>query len=340
MIIRPLEATDAPRLHALLTRPDVAPAAGTTPYDPPALTAERLQPAGGGSVHRFGAFVGEDLLGYVALTPSRYARAHHVARLTLVTTGGSGAALLAAVTDLAWKWLGLDRLEVEVSAAAGETLDALEAAGFVQEFRKVAHRREHGVLIDALGWAIFRPGWRRPAPTGQAPPWPPRAASPAQLHLRVATAADAVGWADHLRRPEVRWGTLQVPSVTADLYRDRFAEKKDRGVGFVLAAEIDGELIGSAGVHPFPFPSVDVAGIGMGVSGAWQGRGVGKALLRALIDGASWLGVRRLELEVYPDNHRAVALYRTHGFVTEGVRVAAAWREGDMVDSRVLGRVG
>jgi RimJ/RimL family protein N-acetyltransferase len=47
---------------------------------------------------------------------------------------------------------------------------------------------------------------------------------------------------------------------------------------------------------------------------------VGTELLQALVDYAdNWLGLLRLELEVYADNHKAQALYRRFGFVEEGV---------------------
>ena len=49
--------------------------------------------------------------------------------------------------------------------------------------------------------------------------------------------------------------------------------------------------------------------------------GVGSALLAALIDtGERWLGLNRLQVSVFTDNHRAIALYRRFGFVPVGVR--------------------
>ena len=52
----------------------------------------------------------------------------------------------------------------------------------------------------------------------------------------------------------------------------------------------------------------------------FQGRGVGKALMQALLDLAdSWTPYTRLELTVYADNARAIALYKQFGFDEEGV---------------------
>jgi len=45
-----------------------------------------------------------------------------------------------------------------------------------------------------------------------------------------------------------------------------------------------------------------------------RGRGLGRAVLRALMDEARGLGVRALHLEVEADNAPAQALYRSEGF--------------------------
>ncbi|MFO7698719.1 MAG: GNAT family N-acetyltransferase, partial [Anaerolineae bacterium] len=63
-------------------------------------------------------------------------------------------------------------------------------------------------------------------------------------------------------------------------------------------------------------------------------QGIGEALLAALIDlGENWLGLTRLELEVYTDNAPAIALYQKLGFVIEGTKRRYAMREGVLVDA-------
>jgi putative acetyltransferase len=69
-------------------------------------------------------------------------------------------------------------------------------------------------------------------------------------------------------------------------------------------------------------------------SDAFQGHGVGRALLAAAIDLAdNWLGLRRLELHVYPDNVVAIRLYETFGFVVEGTARDFAFQNGVFVDA-------
>ncbi len=72
----------------------------------------------------------------------------------------------------------------------------------------------------------------------------------------------------------------------------------------------------------------------------WQGRGVGSALMRAVIDLADkWLNLTRIELTVYTDNEPAIALYRKFGFQIEGTLRNYAFRDGEFVSAYVMARV-
>jgi putative acetyltransferase len=63
-------------------------------------------------------------------------------------------------------------------------------------------------------------------------------------------------------------------------------------------------------------------------------------LLSAIIDLAdNWLNLKRLELSVYTDNIRAIALYERFGFEREGLCRAYAWRDGAYVDSLAMARL-
>ena len=56
-----------------------------------------------------------------------------------------------------------------------------------------------------------------------------------------------------------------------------------------------------------------------------------------LADG--WLNVIRLELTVYTDNKRAIALYKKFGFAVEGTHRAYALRDGRYVDAHCMARL-
>ena len=58
--------------------------------------------------------------------------------------------------------------------------------------------------------------------------------------------------------------------------------------------------------------------LGMGVAASHRGQGLGARLLATTLEAAEAAGITRVELMVLVENIRAVALYRRHGFETEG----------------------
>ena len=81
-------------------------------------------------------------------------------------------------------------------------------------------------------------------------------------------------------------------------------------------------------------------GIGLMVHPEFQGRGIGRALLNAALDIAdNWLMLVRVELTVFTDNARAIALYQSAGFEVEGTRRIGAIRNGAYVDEYYMGRI-
>lgn len=139
--------------------------------------------------------------------------------------------------------------------------------------------------------------------------------------------------------PRALAGTLQLPYPSASMWEKRIGELSSDD--HMLVAEAGGEVVGNAGLHPAGrSPRRRHAGtVGMSVRDDWQGRGVGSALLAAVIDLAeNWVGYTRLELTVYANNAAALALYRKFGFVVEGTLRNYAFRGGDYVDAQVMAR--
>jgi ribosomal protein S18 acetylase RimI-like enzyme len=70
--------------------------------------------------------------------------------------------------------------------------------------------------------------------------------------------------------------------------------------------------------------------IGMGIVDGFRSRGIGSALMEAVI---AWAAERTIVLRVFPHNDRAIALYRKFGFVTREQQVGV-WprRNGDFWD--------
>ncbi len=84
-----------------------------------------------------------------------------------------------------------------------------------------------------------------------------------------------------------------------------------------LVAEENGEIIGYAGAWMI-FDEAHITNVAVTV--ACRGRGIGRALMDALMRYAANLGVTYLTLEVRKSNAVALKLYESLGFVRLGVR--------------------
>lgn len=88
-----------------------------------------------------------------------------------------------------------------------------------------------------------------------------------------------------------------------------------------FVALADGAVIGWCDITPEGRPLKRHVGLlGIGVVAGWRGRGVGNALINAALTKAAAAGFLRVELSVRADNVAAIALYRKHGFVQEGIK--------------------
>ena len=84
-----------------------------------------------------------------------------------------------------------------------------------------------------------------------------------------------------------------------------------RSPGTFLVAELDGVLVGCAGLRP---ASAGAEVKRMYVDPAVRGRGVARALLRALVEHARAHGLTTLRLETGTEQPEAIALYESEGW--------------------------
>lgn len=73
-----------------------------------------------------------------------------------------------------------------------------------------------------------------------------------------------------------------------------------------VVAEADGELMGVARYERTNDP--DVVELGLVVGDQWQGRGLGRILLREIVHAAERNGIRRLRADVLSENRRMLRL--------------------------------
>jgi RimJ/RimL family protein N-acetyltransferase len=136
--------------------------------------------------------------------------------------------------------------------------------------------------------------------------------------LRRATARDIDGFIAVVVEvaDEKRWIGTEAP-VDTDALAQRLRTLLDEGNAlFVL---VDGaRIVGTMNVSRTRVAGV--GSLGMAIVAEQRGKGHGRAMLEAAIEHAGGERMHKLELEVWPDNERAIALYESCGFQTEGIR--------------------
>jgi RimJ/RimL family protein N-acetyltransferase len=105
----------------------------------------------------------------------------------------------------------------------------------------------------------------------------------------------------------------------------------------VYVAEREGAIVGRLSLGRDPHPaSRHVADLGLMVAAAHRRKGIGRALLDQSVAWAREVGVRKLELHVFPHNEAAIALYESFGFRREGYRKAHYRRGSGFVDAILM----
>jgi len=107
-----------------------------------------------------------------------------------------------------------------------------------------------------------------------------------------------------------------------------------------LVARASDGVLGWAALSPVSKRQVyaGVAEVSVYVASEARGRGVGGALMRALIEASERHGLWTLQSSVFPENHASVAAHLNHGFREVGRRERIARHHGVWRDTVVLER--
>jgi len=102
------------------------------------------------------------------------------------------------------------------------------------------------------------------------------------------------------------------PGFDRERYASRWRKRIDQPSSAVLVATVGDRIVGFGDVYPdAEYGQL----LGMFVHKDFRGRGIGKQLLNGLIDWGRERGLPSLSLHVFLHNERAIALYKSSGFV-------------------------
>jgi putative acetyltransferase len=156
ILIRPVEPEDWPDLAEIFAQPNAIAGTLQLPFRSKAFHRKRLEETPPGRIH-LGADIGGKLIGTAMLAPLEHRRAH-VGTIGMGVHDayqgrGAGGALLAALLDMADRWLGLSRIELTVYTDNARAIGLYEKHGFEREGLHREFALRGGVLIDALSMA-------------------------------------------------------------------------------------------------------------------------------------------------------------------------------------------
>lgn len=161
-------------------------------------------------------------------------------------------------------------------------------------------------------------------------------------NIREATLADA----EELQRYAARLFTEHLPGIyrravpTLEEEHDFIRAHTEPERSIMLLAEADGQVVGLLGFLARQLPQEShVGAFGISVDRDYRGNGIGSALIEALIEWAPRQGIRRIEVEAFAINERAIHLYEHLGFKQEGRRRSAVIIEDKAVDVIFLARI-
>lgn len=157
--------------------------------------------------------------------------------------------------------------------------------------------------------------------------------------IRRATSADA-GAIGRIYDEAAATGTATFatgPHSAAER-RAWLAARGERGP--VWCAELGGEVVAWSALAPFSHRTwyAGVAEYTVYVAGSSHGRGIGGAMLRALIAEAPAFGYWKLVGMILPENAAGLALARRAGFREVGTHRAHAMRDGAWRDVTIVER--
>ncbi|MEY2516093.1 MAG: hypothetical protein QOJ89_3451, partial [bacterium] len=136
---------------------------------------------------------------------------------------------------------------------------------------------------------------------------------------------------------ENRWIGTE-PGFDVDERIARVRRSMAEGEPLWLLDDDDGRPVGALGLHLTHARGVLL--LGMCIIASARGRGGGRVMMDTALLHLATTDAHKVELEVWPDNGRAISLYASYGFEVEGLRRSHyRRRDGSLRSSLIMARL-
>ena len=162
------------------------------------------------------------------------------------------------------------------------------------------------------------------------------------MEIRTVTEADAPELCEYASSlfGENLPGIFKRPSPTLEQELDYIRTHLESANSTLLVAVHDDTVVGLAGLMGESNEEErHVASLAISVARGFRGRGVGTALIDALMSWAPSAGITRVQLWAWANNPRAISLYESVGFEREGIARHAIISDGHPVDAVLMARL-
>jgi putative acetyltransferase len=160
---------------------------------------------------------------------------------------------------------------------------------------------------------------------------------PGEVNLRSYEPDDAPAVNRLLNQGPIKRELFEPPLISDAERRDMISPGP---LNRHLVAESEGQIVAYGSLETGNRRRAHTGSISFAVAPNFWGQGIGTTVLVALLDLAdNWYNVRRLSLQIFVDNSRAIHILERHGFEIEATHEAYALREGNLASAHTLARL-
>lgn len=164
--------------------------------------------------------------------------------------------------------------------------------------------------------------------------------------LRRPNENDAEGMLEYLKisSDETHFMTRysEEIDITIDKEIEFLKDNLNSKTNMMITAFINNEVAGSAGINCVGnwIKQKHRAVFGVAIKKKYWNNGIGNVLVKEVINQAKEIGYEQIELGVFSDNEKAIALYKKHGFEVWGnVKNAFKLKDGTYQDEIIMGKM-